>query len=143
MFDILKISRELGFSETDTMDLINIMTNLIPQIDTTKKLITYWEENCFRADNFKEIIEQFDEVEDIKEIGNRIFVLGSKKLVVIGFGGIINTTFEWCDECGQESEILINGGKCEHCGKFLLPCSMCDMDKVNCQNCKFKNGGVE
>ena len=142
MFDILKISRELGFSETDTMDLINIMTNLIPQIDTTKKLITYWEENCFRADNFKEIIEQFDEVEDIKEIGNRIFVLGSKKLVVIGFGGIINTTFEWCDECGQESEISINGGKCEYCGKFLLPCSMCDMDKVNCQNCKFKNGGV-
>lgn len=142
MFDILKISRELGFSETDTMDLINIMTNLIPQIDTTKKLITYWEENCFRADNFEEIIEQFDEVEDIKEIGSRIFILGSKKLVVIGFGGIINTTFEWCDECGQESEISVYGGKCEHCGKFLLPCSMCDMDKVNCQNCKFKNGGV-
>lgn len=142
MFDILKISKELEFTETDTIDLVNVMTKLIPQIDTTKKLITYWEENCFRADDFEEIIEQFDEVEDIKKIGNRIFVLGSKKLVVIGFGKVIDTTFEWCDECGQESEISINGGKCEHCGKFLLPCSMCDMDKVNCQNCKFKNGGV-
>ena len=41
-----------------------------------------------RADDFDEILEQFDEVEDIKEIGNRIFILGSGKLVVIGYGTI-------------------------------------------------------
>lgn len=46
---------------------------------------------------------------------------------------------EWCDECGMESVISKNGGYCEHCGKYLLPCSLCDMDKVDCNNCKYKN----
>lgn len=45
---------------------------------------------------------------------------------------------EWCDECGMESVINKNGGYCEHCGKYLLPCSLCDMDKVDCNNCKYK-----
>lgn len=47
-------------------------------------------------------------------------------------------TFEWCDECGMETEINENGGHCEYCGKFLLPCSLCDMNKVKCNECKFK-----
>ena len=42
---------------------------------------------------------------------------------------------EWCDECGMESVINKNGGYCE---KYLLPCSLCDMDKVDCNNCKYK-----
>lgn len=88
MFDILKISKELDFSETDTIDLVQIMVNLIPQLENTKQVIQYWENNCFRADDFEEILEQFDEVTDIKEVGNRIFVLGSGKLVVIGIGSI-------------------------------------------------------
>ncbi len=88
MFDILKISKELDFSETDTIDLVQIMVNLIPKLENTKQVIQYWENNCFRADNFDEILEQFDEVTDIKEIGSRIFVLGSGKLVVIGVGSI-------------------------------------------------------
>lgn len=88
MFDILKISEELEFSVEDTIDLVNIMSNLIINIKTTDDIIKYWVNNCFRADDFDEILEQFDEVEDIKEIGNRIFILGSGKLVVIGYGTI-------------------------------------------------------
>ena len=88
MFDILKISEELEFSIEDTIDLVNIMSNLILDIKTTDDIIKYWVNNCFRADDFDEILEQFDEVEDIKEIGNRIFILSSGKLVVIGYGTI-------------------------------------------------------
>ena len=88
MFNILKISEELEFSVEDTIDLVNIMSNLILDIKTTDDIIKYWVNNCFRADDFDEILEQFDEVEDIKEIGNRIFILGSGKLVVIGYGTI-------------------------------------------------------
>lgn len=88
MFDILKISEELEFSVEDTIDLVNIMSNLILDIKTTDDIIKYWVNNCFRADDFDEILEQFDEVEDIKEVGNRIFILGSGKLVVIGYGTI-------------------------------------------------------
>lgn len=50
-----------------------------------------------------------------------------------------NEITEWCDECGMESVISKNGGYCEHCGKYLLPCSLCDIDKVDCNNCKYKN----
>lgn len=47
-------------------------------------------------------------------------------------------TTEWCDVCGMETEISENGGYCDYCGKFLIPCSLCDMDKVNCNECKFE-----
>lgn len=50
-------------------------------------------------------------------------------------------TIELCDNCGQESSIGIYGGHCKYCGKWLKPCSMCNMDKVNCNFCKF--GGNE
>ena len=53
-----------------------------------------------------------------------------------------DTIFEWCDNCGNESEISRFGGYCEHCGKFLLPCSQCDMNKVKCENCEFEKRGV-
>lgn len=48
---------------------------------------------------------------------------------------------EYCGNCGQETEIDRNGGYCEHCNSWLKPCSLCDMDKVNCANCKkFERG---
>lgn len=50
-----------------------------------------------------------------------------------------NKTFELCDNCGQETEINGEvGGYCSTCGKFLKPCSMCNMDEVNCNECKMK-----
>jgi len=45
-------------------------------------------------------------------------------------------TTEWCDVCGMETEISQYGGYCDYCGKFLIPCSLCDMDKVNCSECE-------
>lgn len=47
------------------------------------------------------------------------------------------TTIEWCDKCGQENEISSSGGYCKHCGKWLRPCSICDMNIVDCNFCKF------
>lgn len=48
-------------------------------------------------------------------------------------------TTELCDVCGQETEIDSNlGGYCSTCGKFLKPCSMCNMNEVKCSECKFK-----
>ena len=50
----------------------------------------------------------------------------------------MENVYEWCDNCGQETKISNKGGKCKCCNKFLLPCSLCDMDKVKCNNCKIK-----
>ena len=94
MFDILKISKELEFSVTDSVDLVHIMLSLVPKIKNTEQLIKYWENNCFRADTFEEVLEQFDEVKDIKEVGSRIFVLGSGILVIIGIGSIDDDIFK-------------------------------------------------
>lgn len=49
----------------------------------------------------------------------------------------VNKIFEYCPFCNDESIIDEDGGNCKHCGKYLKPCSLCDMDKVNCNNCKF------
>ena len=49
----------------------------------------------------------------------------------------MNKIFEYYSFCNDETEISKNGGVCEFCGHFLKPCSLCDMDKVNCNECKF------
>lgn len=51
---------------------------------------------------------------------------------------ITDRIVEYCDNCGQETEIDRNGGYCEHCNKWLKPCSLCDWDNVNCNNCPYK-----
>ena len=38
----------------------------------------------------------------------------------------------------NETKINYNGGKCTHCGKYLLPCNLCNMDKTNCNNCIYE-----
>lgn len=48
---------------------------------------------------------------------------------------IKNDIVEYCGNCGQETNININGGYCEHCNIWLKPCSLCDMDKVDCSKC--------
>ena len=46
---------------------------------------------------------------------------------------------EWCSHC--DNEVLIDNDKestCPVCGARILPCAMCDMDKVNCTtDCPF------
>lgn len=48
------------------------------------------------------------------------------------------TTFEACPDCGEVTEIEEHGGYCSCCKRYLLPCSLCDMNVVKCNNCKFK-----
>lgn len=47
---------------------------------------------------------------------------------------------EYCPYCGQETLINKKGGKCNYCGHFLKPCSLCNMDKVKCKECEIKGG---
>ena len=40
----------------------------------------------------------------------------------------------------NEVQILISGILiCPECGEKILPCSMCDMDNVNCNYCRWEN----
>ena len=49
-------------------------------------------------------------------------------------------TDELCPHCNNEVQILINGiSICPECGEKILPCSMCDMNSVNCNYCKWEN----
>ena len=43
---------------------------------------------------------------------------------------------EYCPYCNDETEIEETGAVCSYCGHFLKPCSLCDMDKVKCNECK-------
>lgn len=84
MLDYDKISEELYFKRDDVPLLVKSMQSLVDNLDTTEKIIEYWEMSCFRADDFEEILEQFEPDTEINEIWRRIFILPSKKLVVIG-----------------------------------------------------------
>ncbi len=44
---------------------------------------------------------------------------------------------EICPYCDTETKISSEGGYCEHCGKWVKPCSLCNMDKVNCNECPY------
>ena len=45
---------------------------------------------------------------------------------------------EWCPLC--ESEVVLDNTfkiqKCPSCKNPIKPCSMCDMNKLNCNGCK-------
>lgn len=45
---------------------------------------------------------------------------------------------EWCPNCEKEVEIN-KDFTCPECHNRLLPCSQCDMDKVNCNKCNHCN----
>ena len=80
-----KICDELYFDEKDIYLLVECMQSLYPNLDTTDKRIDQWEKSCFRADDFEEILEQFEPDTEINEVGNRIFILPTRKLVVLGY----------------------------------------------------------
>lgn len=46
-------------------------------------------------------------------------------------------TYEWCPDCENESKIRNEFvlQKCEHCGRVILPCSLCETPK--CYDCPF------
>jgi len=47
-------------------------------------------------------------------------------------------TYELCPHCGREVELkaVMKLQKCPNCHKQIIPCSLCDMDKVDCSKCK-------
>lgn len=47
---------------------------------------------------------------------------------------------EWCSNCCQEVTIDAEFKEqvCPNCGEIILPCSLCDMDTVECSKCKLR-----
>lgn len=90
MFNYKEISEQLCFTEQESKELVDIMTSLVDEIKTTDNIISYWDNNCFRADTIEEVLDQFDidSDDDIKEIFSRVFILSNGKLVVIGIGSV-------------------------------------------------------
>ena len=92
-------------------------------------------------DRYKDYVEGVDPGTDTtyKEFANAYInsvIVEDKPLKLV-----TDRITEWCDNCCQETEIDRNGGYCEHCNKWLKPCSLCDMDNVDCANCnKFEKG---
>lgn len=49
------------------------------------------------------------------------------------------TTTELCPYCENEVEISSEGKSiCPICGKEILPCSMCNMNEVDCNKCNYQ-----
>lgn len=43
---------------------------------------------------------------------------------------------EQCPYCEQLTNITKVGvNQCSNCGKYIAPCCLCDMNKVDCNNC--------
>ena len=48
---------------------------------------------------------------------------------------------EWCPHCEYETEFIFNPEMdvditCSHCGKKIMPCSLCNTDIINCEGGK-------
>lgn len=82
-FDLVAIRDRLDFEIVNVGYLIESMVNVYG-VTTTESLCEKWENSCFRANDIEEVLEQFDDVTDIKEVGHRVFVLPTKSLMVLG-----------------------------------------------------------
>ena len=51
-------------------------------------------------------------------------------------------TTELCPYCNTEVNIPaeMHYHKCPNCLEYILPCSLCDWDNINCNDCKISNG---
>jgi len=49
-------------------------------------------------------------------------------------------TYEWCPKCDVEVKLAdkFEIQSCPNCGQEILPCSICDMDKNDCTECKLE-----
>ena len=85
-------------------------------------------------DNIEVVEYLLNELKDIKDNILNFYPFQEKciKETALEIGLI---TAEVCPNCNVEVLINRNGEKCEHCGKFIKPCSLCDMDNVNCRDC--------
>lgn len=97
----------------------------------------------------KELINRYNEyiteIEHNSKLSYKDFVDGYINFVIVDgkhLKLVKDRITEYCGICGQETEIDRNGGYCEHCNSWVKPCSLCDMDNVNCSNCKKFERGV-
>ena len=74
--------------------IVDILQSLVDNLFTTDDIVRYWEENCFRASDIEEVLEQFEIDTKIEEIGHRVFMLDEKMLVVIGIGTSYNMKYD-------------------------------------------------
>ena len=81
--DFERISKELMFDKKDVKILAEILQELNKNIRTVEDIIKYWDNECFRADSIEEILDYYTEIEDINEIGDNIYILPSKILIVV------------------------------------------------------------
>lgn len=68
----------------------------------------------------------------IDEEGEKVTVLDLVRDALAG-----STADELCSHCGRETSIPVAGGRCGNCGKWVLPCSMCDRCKDDEGACPF------
>lgn len=63
------------------------------------------------------------------------------KMVANGNLSVFDYCDELCPECNSQVTIPIDRpSRCPNCGKTILPCGMCNMDKIVCsQDCPFKD----
>ena len=75
--------------------------------------------------------------ECVYKIGDKSFFVEGKYYEVIDVD-CIDVGYEYCNECEDESEIVnyFAPQRCQNCGKFNLPCSICE--NQNCSCCPLK-----
>ncbi len=108
--------------ENDIKRTNNNINNLVVQI----KCINTMMKNPEQSFQFQSTIDETREtLNEIKEF-----------LESLEFEDVI---FELCPSCSNDTKISRKGGYCEHCGRWIKPCCLCNMDKVNCSQCPYES----
>lgn len=90
------------------------------------------------SDFFKECVEEFNEKISIYEQYFKLLKRRESEGLTMIEIKRVNTTAELCPIC--ENEVVIPAdypSNCPECNNTILPCSMCNMDQVDCRKCKF------
>ena len=88
-------------------------------------------------DNTEVVEYLLEELKQLKDFADDFYIHETEWIEKTALEiGLITT--EVCPHCNVEVLINRNGEKCKYCGLFLKPCSLCDMDKVKCNECKFE-----
>lgn len=74
-------------------------------------------------------------IEEVNENGEFL-----RTIVAIGKNHAKGYCDEGCPHCGNDTPFYaeFKSFHCTNCGKSILPCSLCDHDKVNCNECPLK-----
>ena len=86
-------------------------------------------------DNIEVVEYLLNELKRLKEYSGDFFI-HEEKWIKETAQEIDLLITEYCPHCNDEVLINRKGEKCSGCGHFLKPCSLCDMDNVNCRDCE-------